>query len=267
MSDFLRQMGAASAARAEALGAWRAADFDRPVRPLVLDRFDLIAEIKLHSPSEGALVENGDDRVRRARQYAEGGAAAISVLTEPSRFGGALDHLAEVAAAVSVPVMRKDFIVDPRQVQEARAAGASGVLLVAALLEDPALRALLDCAFELSMFVLLECFDERDLERTVTLLEQERFARHAAEHRLLVGVNSRDLRTLRVDAGRLATLAPLLPPGAVAVAESGLGEAADAAAAAGMGYRMALVGTALMRAPEPANVVRGMLQAGRERLA
>ena len=265
MSDFLRQMAAASAARAEALGAFRAADFDKPLRPLVLDRFDLIAEIKERSPSEGALAANGADRALRARRYAEGGAAAISVLTEPSRFGGAIGHVAEVAAAVSVPVMRKDFVVDLRQVQEARAAGASGVLLIAAMATDASLRAMLDCAFELSMFVLLECFDESDLERTAALLEDAAVARQAAEHRLLVGINSRDLRTLRVDPDRPAALAGRLPEGAVAVAESGIGDAAAAAGVAACGYRAALVGTALMRSPDPAVLVRGMLQAGRER--
>ena len=265
MSDFLRQMAATSAARAEALPrAFGAADFDKPVYPLALDRFDLIAEIKARSPSEGALVTDADDRAGRARQYARGGAAAISVLTEPSRFGGALEHLTEVAAAVGVPVMRKDFIVDVRQVQEARAAGASGVLLILALLDEHKLRAMLDCAFELSMFVLLECFDERDLERAVRLLEDGALAGRAAERLLLVGINSRDLRTLRVDADRLAALAPGLPEGAIAVAESGLGDAADAARVAGFGYRMALVGTVLMRAAEPDGLVRDMLRRGRE---
>lgn len=267
MSNFLRQMAGASAERAETLGPFRAASFGKPVLPLVLDRFDVIAEIKERSPSEGALATNGDDRVERALQYAEGGAAAISVLTEPSRFGGALDHLAEVAAAVSVPVMRKDFLVAVRQVEEARASGASGVLLIMALLDDARLRGMLDRAFELSMFVLLECFDERDLERAARLLEDGSIARWAAEHRLLVGINSRDLRTLRVAAGRLSAMAGLLPAGAAAVAESGLVDAASAADAAGLGYRMALVGTALMRAAEPACLVRDMLRSGRERLS
>lgn len=267
MSDFLRQMAEASAARAATLRAFRDADLDKPVLPLRLARFDVIAEIKERSPSEGALALQGDDRVARALQYGQGGAAAISVLTEPSRFGGALAHLTEVAAGVGVPVMRKDFLVDRLQVEEARAAGASGVLLIAALLDDARLRAMLDRAFELSMFVLLECFDEGDLERASSLLEDGAIARHAAEHRLLVGINSRDLRTLRVDAGRLPALAGRLPGGAVAVAESGLDDAGAAADMAGLGYRMALVGTALMRAAEPARLVADMLRAGRERLA
>lgn len=268
MSDFLRQMAAASAARAESLqGAFRASDFDRPVRPLVLDRFDLIAEIKEHSPAEGALAAANEDRGARARQYMEGGAAAISVLTEPSRFGGALGHLEEVATVADVPVMRKDFLVDVRQVEEARAAGASGVLLILSLLDDSMLRAMLDCAFELSMFGLLECFDENDVERAARLVEHGSIAARAEERRLLVGVNSRNLRTLALDTNKLRALAPLLPEAAVAVAESGLREASGAAEAADLGYRMALVGTALMRAAEPARLIRAMLRAGRERLS
>ena len=265
MSDFLRQMAAASAARAEALGAFRAADFDKPLYPLALARFDVIAEIKERSPSAGLLAANGADRAARARLYAEGGAAAISVLTEPARFGGAVGHLAEVAADVRIPVMRKDFLVDPRQVQEARAAGASGVLLIAAMATDASLRAMLDCAFELSMFVLLECFDESDLERAGGLLSDGAVAKQAAEQRLLLGINARDLRTLRVDPGRLAAMAARLPEGAVAVAESGIDDAAAAAGVAACGYRAALVGTALMRSPDPAGLVRRMLEAGRER--
>ncbi|HEX2139844.1 MAG TPA: indole-3-glycerol-phosphate synthase [Woeseiaceae bacterium] len=268
MSDFLRQMAAASAARAETLqSGFPASQLDRPVRPLVLDRFDLIAEIKRLSPAAGALAPADEDRASRARQYTEGGAAAISVLTEPSRFGGALEHLQDVAAAADVPVMRKDFLVDVRQVEEARAAGASGVLLILALLDDAALRGMLDCAFELSMFVLLECFDENEVKRASRLVEHGSMAAHASQGRLLVGVNSRDLRTLGLDAGRLRSLAPLLPAAAVTVAESGLSEASDAAQAAGLGYRMALVGTALMRADDPARLIRGMLRAGRERLS
>ena len=265
MSDFLRQMAAASAARAEALGTFRTSDFDKPLHPLALARFDLIAEIKERSPSEGLLAANGTDRGARARLYAEGGAAAISVLTEPSRFGGAVGHLAEVAAEVGIPVMRKDFLVDLRQVQEARAAGASGVLLIAAMVTDASLRAMLDCAFELSMFVLLECFDENDLQRAEGLLNHGTPARQAAEQRLLLGINARDLRTLRVDPDRLAALAARLPEGVVAVAESGIDDAAAAAGVAACGYRAALVGTALMRAPDPAGLVRSMLQAGRKR--
>jgi indole-3-glycerol phosphate synthase len=157
MSDFLQQMAKLSAERAGAVGRIHAGDLDKPVATLQLGAFDIIAEIKGRSPAEGELAGADLDRVGQARDYARGGAAAISVLTEPSRFDGALAHLEEVAAAVpDTPVMRKDFLVDPVQVSEARKAGASGVLLITAMLSDDKLRAMLDCAFELGMFVLLE---------------------------------------------------------------------------------------------------------------
>ena len=199
-------------------------------------------------------------------RYVEGGAAAISVLTEPSRFGGDMSHLREVVTAVKgkqIPVMRKDFLVDARQVLEARAAGASGVLLIAAMLQERQLRNMLDCAFEHSMFVLLESFDADDVARTCKMLGLPQYADKAAQRQLLVGVNSRNLRTLQVDPGRLAELSQSLPQGVVAVAESGLGCAEDAASVSALGYRVALVGTALMRGPDPAGLIAEMLAAGR----
>jgi indole-3-glycerol phosphate synthase len=159
--------------------------------------------------------------------------------------------------------MRKDFLVDGRQVLEARAAGASGVLLIAAMLQDRQLQRMLDCAFEHSLFVLLESFDADDVARTRRLLELPQYADKAAQRQLLVGVNSRNLRTLEVDPDRLAKLSHSLPAGAVAVAESGLKDAGDAASVSALGYRVALVGTALMRAPDPAALIGEMLAAGR----
>ena len=271
MSDFLRTMAAGSAERAAALSeTWSARDFDRPAAPLNLGSFDLIAEIKERSPLAGELASGSGSRTERARQYLEGGAAAISVLTEPSRFGGDMSHLREVAAAVSgagMPVMRKDFLVDVRQVLEARAAGASGVLLIVAMLGDERLSRMLDCAFEHSLFVLLESFDEDDLRRTKNLLEIGRYSDRAGRRQLLVGVNSRNLRTLQVEPRRLERLAPLLPDGAVAVAESGLRTPEDAALASSLGYRVALIGTALMREGNPGALIGDMLVAGRGAVA
>jgi indole-3-glycerol phosphate synthase len=268
MNDFLATMAAASAARAaQADPALATARFDKPVVPLALGGFDVIAEIKDRSPAEGELAADGEDRAERARHYAAGGAAAISVLTEPSRFGGALDHLEEVAAAVPrTPVMRKDFLVEPVQVLEARAAGASGVLLIVTLLDDAKLGEMLDCAFGQHLFVLLEAFDATDLGRVSALLERGELRAMAASGQLLAGVNTRNLRTLEVDNGRLAELAPLLPD-ARCVAESGVQNAADAAAAAALGYRLALVGTALMRSRDPGALVAAMRDAGRARVA
>jgi indole-3-glycerol phosphate synthase len=259
MSDFLKDMAESSAARAAAAPSFTDADFDKPVVPLTLGAFDVIAEIKQRSPAEGQLTPKGTSYLlpalgSRAQAYAAGGAAAISVLTEPSRFDGELSHLEAVAAAVpGTPVMRKDFLVEPVQILEGRKAGASGVLLIATMLSDAKLRTMHDCAFEHGMFVLLETFDEDDLRRATKFLD--------GEGDLLIGVNTRNLRTLEVDTERLQKLAPLLPD-AKCVAESGLRVAEDAARVMGWGYSMALVGTALMRSEDPAALVRAMREAG-----
>lgn len=268
MSDFLDNMAKLSAERA-AVATVTEADIAaaKPVVPLVLSQFDVIAEIKERSPAEGALAATGHDRVWQAQQYVQGGAAAISVLTEPDRFAGSLQHLEEVAAAVpDTPVMRKDFLVEPVQVLEARAAGASGVLLIATMLSDAQLEDLLNCAFDENMFVLLEAFTADDLARTSALLKMPAFGELAAQGQLLVGVNTRNLRTLEVDAARLAELAPLLPA-ARCVAESGLSTAEDAALAAQTGYHLALVGSALMRSDDPAALVAAMRASGSARIA
>jgi indole-3-glycerol phosphate synthase len=261
--DFLEAMAMQSAERAAAIGRIRDADLDKPLVPLRLDGFDIIAELKDRSPAEGELRDTTVGRTERACQYRQGGAAAISVLTEPSRFSGSIRHLEEVVAAVpEVPVMRKDFLVDPLQVLEARRAGASGVLLIAAMLPKRRLQAMLDCAAEVGMFVLLESFDGEDLRRSAELLSDDRQQQRAAAGQLLFGVNTRDLRTLHVDPDRLQKLAAQLPAG-LCVAESGLHEAADAATVARLGYRLALVGTALMRSDRPQRLVAEMHAAGR----
>ena len=265
MADFLAQMAASSRRRADAAGGFKSGDFDKPVVPLELAGFDVIADLKDRSPAEGALKNASVDRGEQARRYVEGGAAAISGLTEPERFDGSLDHLAAVSAACpGTPVMRKDFLVDPRQVLEARRAGASGVLLIATMLDDAALRSLLDCAWEHGMFVLLESFDAEDLKRSKDLLQTD--GDKAQSGQLLFGVNTRNLRTLEVDSNRLAELSTLLPNG-FCVAESGLKVAADAARVARLGYRLALVGTALMRSDAPAELIAAMRADGTQALA
>jgi indole-3-glycerol phosphate synthase len=265
MSDFLKTMANQSAARAAAVSpSFSSSDFDKPLVPLKLGSFDVIAEIKDRSPAEGKLSTDNSDRRARAKSYAAGGAAAISVLTEPTRFDGDLKHLEEVVDAVAdTPVMRKDFLVEPVQVQEARKAGASGVLLIATMLSDAKLREMLDCAWEHGLFVLLEAFDEEDLRRTSILLENPADADKAESGQLLVGVNTRNLRTLEVDPDRLRNLAPALPR-ARCVAESGLLLPDDAVRVARWGYRMALVGTALMRSDDPSALIAAMREAGTE---
>ena len=265
MSDFLQEMATLSAERAASVSV-ESNDLDKTVVPLQLDHFDVIAEIKDHSPSEGDLAPAAYDRATQAQHYAAGGAAAISVLTEPSRFLGELQHIEEVVAALpATPVMRKDFLVEPVQILEARAAGASGVLLIVTMLSDAKLRSMLDCAQDHDLFVLLESFDEDDLSRLANSMNTDDLDR-AESGQLLFGVNTRNLRTLAVDPDRLKNLAQSLPEGRC-VAESGLNTAADAARVAALGYSVALVGSALMRSDDPAVLVASMRKDGAEGLA
>jgi indole-3-glycerol phosphate synthase len=275
-ADFLATMAASSRARTEAARRVQpAAELDARIAGLAapppLRRtggFGLIAELKLRSPAVGALSgsEAEADVAARVAQYAAAGAAAVSVLTEPTRFDGALAHLQEAAATLAargVPAMRKDFLVDPYQVLEARAAGAGGVLVILRMLGRPALEALIDSALEQALFVLLEAFDAADLRLAQELVA----ARSTRAAQLLVGVNCRDLTTLQVVPGRLEALAPMLagafPPEVARVAESGVASAADAARVAAAGYDLALVGSALMTGPDPAALAAAMLAAGR----
>jgi indole-3-glycerol phosphate synthase len=272
--DFLANMAASSRARSLAAQArlpereLRARVAELPAAPpLRLDRFDLIAEVKLRSPAVGLLKSAAEADVgARVASYAQAGAAAVSILTEPSRFDGSLDDLADGARALAplgVPAMRKDFLVDGYQVLEGRVAGASGVLAILRMLPRADLERLIDTALGLGMFVLLEAFDAADLELAQALVD----ARTTHRDLLLVGVNSRDLVTLKVVPGRLDAMAPLLPANVKRVAESGVATPADAARVATCGYDLALVGSALMSAPEPAALARAMLGDARAAVA
>jgi len=223
--------------------------------------FDLIAELKLRSPAAGPLSTHGDNVEQRVAAYARAGAAAVSVLTEPSRFDGALAHLKSAARALeplAVPAMRKDFLVDPYQVLEARAAGAGGVLVILRLLPRAGITALLDCARAQGLFVLLEAFDADDIA-----LMHELIAAHRGSNQLLAGVNCRDLATLEVVPERLIELAPHLPMSVPRVAESGVTSVADAGRVAAAGYTVALVGSALMQGRDPGALAGALLAAGR----
>ena len=229
---------------------------------LKLDRFDVIAELKLRSPAAGGLARSDFDPRAQLASYVRGGAAAVSVLTEPSEFRGELAHLVAAAddlARARVPAMRKDFLVDTYQVLEARAAGAGGVLVIMAMLDDATARELVDCAQRCGMFVLLEAFDRADLERLAPF--DRPVAAGAAP--LLAGVNCRDLRDLQVRFERFAELAAQLPKHLPTVAESGIGGADDIRTVAAAGYRLALVGSSLMRASDPAAALAELIAAGR----
>jgi indole-3-glycerol phosphate synthase len=222
--------------------------------------FDLIAEVKLRSPATGQLKDGGEDIAARVVAYADAGAAAISVLTEPSRFDGALSHVTQAVQGLAgrIPVMRKDFLVDAYQAYEARIAGAGGVLIILRMLTRAELEALIEAAAGLGLFALLEAFDDSDLKLAAELVRE--YGQRAA---LLVGVNCRDLVTLKVVPGRLEALASLLPRGVPRVAESGVATSVDAAHLAGEGYDLALVGSALMQSGEPLKLAASMLTAGR----
>jgi indole-3-glycerol phosphate synthase len=272
--DFLAGMAASSRARSAAAQAklpakeLRARIAGLPAAPkLSLSRFDLIAEVKLRSPAVGLLKSAAEEDVgARVAGYARAGAAAVSILTEPSRFDGSLDDLAagsRALAPLAVPAMRKDFLVDGYQVLEGRAAGAGGVLAILRMLPRGDLEELIDTALGLGMFVLLEGFDEPDIELANALID----ARRAHRELLLFGINSRDLVTLKVVPGRLDAMASSLPSSVRCVAESGVATAADAARVAAAGYDLALVGSALMSAPDPAQLAGAMLAEARAAVA
>ncbi len=258
MSDLLDEMARASRERAGRIheDAFRHLLEAAPrVHRLDASGFVLLAEVKFRAPSAGVLASAADPAVEaasRAHTYLRAGADAVSVLTEPDRFSGELSYLE--AAAEHGCCMRKDFLVDPKQVWEARAHGASGVLLIVRMLDDRTLEAMLQAATSAGLFVLLEAFDIDDLQRC-----------HVDWHGdqpLMVGVNCRDLRTLEVDPDRFEDLAPYLPSERVAIAESGLQTPADIGRISNYGYRGALVGSALMRADDPGALVRAMKRAG-----
>lgn len=268
MADFLQQMAAASheraalAKRAELTLARRAADASA-APALDIGSFGVIAEVKRRSPAEGVLAATSADSAACAVAYESAGAAAVSVLTEPQRFDGSLDDLSRVCSELeTVPAMRKDFVVDAVQVVEARACGAGGILLIAAILDDRRLAELVAVAREFGMFVLLEAFARDELKRCTRLVAQPQFAESTHAGNILIGINTRDLRSLKVNPDRLRELSPDLPPDTVAVAESGVLTGADATSVAQLGYRAVLVGTALMRAADPRELLQAMRQAG-----
>lgn len=209
--------------------------------------FRVIAECKRRSPSRGVLRDTYDPPAH-AVAYAGAGAAAISVLTEPTFFDGALEHLAAVRAAVGVPLLRKDFIVSDYQLLEAAAAGADAVLLIVGALDDGALRGLMQGAAALGLAAVVEVHDGDELRRALDA------------GATLVGVNSRNLRTLSVDGDVLETLADHIPPNVLAVAESGIRSHHDLVRLGGLGYGAFLVGERLMSQPDPGAALQELLR-------
>ena len=204
---------------------------------------NVIAECKRRSPSRGVL-QAAYDPAAQARAYARGGAVAVSVLTEPAFFDGSLAHLSAVRAAIDLPCLRKDFVVDGYQLLEARAAGADAVLLIVSALDDERLARLLAQAQALQLAALVEVHDEDELARAVDA------------GATIVGVNNRNLRTLVVDLDVSARVAARLPAGVTAVSESGVGSAGDVARLRDLGFHAFLIGERLMVAPDPEGALR-----------
>jgi indole-3-glycerol phosphate synthase len=207
-----------------------------------VDRINVIAECKRRSPSKGVLARDYDP-VRIATGYERGGAAAISVLTEPTFFDGSLDHLAAVRRAVRLPLLRKDFIVDEYQLHEARANGADAILLIVSALDEADLARLHRRAGELGLAALVEVHDEDEVRRAI-----DAGAR-------VIGVNNRNLRTLAVDVDASHRLARVIPRGVIAVSESGLQARADLDHLRGEGYHAFLIGERFMTDPDPARAL------------
>jgi indole-3-glycerol phosphate synthase len=227
---------AARAAAAEPPRGFRRA-LERAEPPAV------IAELKRRSPSRGEIRPDFDP-VRCALDYAAGGAAALSVLTDERYFGGRLEHLTAVRAAVELPLLRKDFVLDAYQIDEARAAGADAVLLIVAALDEARLRELLSHGRARGLDVLVEVHDEAELDTALAAGSD------------LLGVNNRDLRSFVTDLTVTERLAPRVPPGVLLVAESGIRGPADIARLARAGARAFLVGESLMGQPEPGRALR-----------
>lgn len=211
---------------------------------------NIIAEIKRASPSAGLLSERFEPAAI-ARMYVEGGAAAISVLTERDHFLGSLDHLVEARRAVALPLLRKDFIIDEYQIYESRAAGADAILLIAALLDRQKLAHFIALAGELSLETLVEVHTASELETALQAGAQ------------IVGVNNRDLRDFKVSLNVSLELARLMPENIIKVSESGIKSLRDIVRLRRAGFDGFLIGEQLMRASDPRQALKALLAAGR----
>ena len=220
--------------------------------------FLFITEIKKSSPSLGEISKPEFNLFKQAEAYVNSGSNVISVLTEPSKFTGSLQDLNDISKRFSeTPTMRKDFLVEPYQVSEAFLNGAGGVLLILAMLSDRMLKMMIERAIKHEMFVLLEAFDEVDMQRAKTIVSE--FGLHSSN--ILLGVNCRDLRTLDVNFSRFENLSSLIPEDVVCIAESGITGASEIEVLSNLGYSGALIGTALMQSETPDQLLKEMMAA------
>lgn len=238
-----REQGALDLAKAAARSAGAPRDF---ASALSRPGLSLIAEIKRASPSVGDIAPGARPAIL-ASAYESGGAAAVSVLTEPDHFRGSLDDLREARSACGLPVLRKDFLCDALHVWEARAAGADAILLIVAALTQTELVSLSDLAADLGMSALVEVHSAAEIDRAVLAGSR------------IVGINTRDLATLEVDPEVVAKLRPLVPDGLVTVGESGVKTRSDVQALESAGVDAVLVGEAVMKAPDPAAKIRELI--------
>jgi indole-3-glycerol phosphate synthase len=232
-----------------------ALDFAGAIRKGLHDGIRLIAEFKRASPSRGAIRADVDP-AQVARLYADAGAAAISVLTDAPFFHGSADDLRSVRAAVKVPVLQKDFILDAYQLLEARSLGADAILLIAAALPDDALRRLHKAAADAGLAAMVEVHDEADLDRALAIGPP---VGGAGGRPRIIGINNRDLRTFEVNFATTFRLRPLIPPGAIVVSESGIRSRADALKLQEAGVDAMLVGEWLMRQPDAGKAAAELL--------
>jgi indole-3-glycerol phosphate synthase len=212
-------------------------------RSLRQDRVAVIAEVKRKSPSKG-VINAGLSAVDQARAYAKGGAAAISVLTEPNHFNGSVEDLSAVAGAVDVPALKKDFHIDPLQLFEARLHGATAALLIVRAIRPDRLGELLETAMAIGLETIVEVRDEEELRLALEI------------GATIIGINNRDLETLVIDPRTSDRLLPLIPPSVIAIAESGMASRKDVERVAALGADAVLIGSALSASPNPVEMVK-----------